>query len=132
MDMLEGFLTVGVIGFVLLILNAIFLGIIFFTRRKMQMMESWSQTMGTVTMSMLEARSSSEGGYTQYPVVRYSYQAGGQTYQGGRIAPGMEVGGSGAEKVIARYPLNSQVAVYYDPQNPSDAVLEKSAPSQFL
>ena len=82
-------------------------------------------------MSTLESRSSSEGGYVNYPVVRYSYQVGGQTLQGSRIAPGMEVGGSGAGKVISRYPLGAQVMVFYNPQNPSDTVLEKKAPAQF-
>ena len=67
-----------------------------------------------------------------YPVVQYSYQVGGRSYQGSRIAPGPEVGGTGAGKIIERYPVNSQVTVYYNPQNPSDAVLETKAPSQWI
>lgn len=51
-------------------------------------------------MSNLEARHSSEGGWTNYPVVQYSYQADGQAYQGSRLAPGPEVGGSGAAKLL--------------------------------
>ena len=95
-------------------------------------MSQWPSTMGTVLMSNLEARHSSEGGWTNYPVVQYSYQAGGQAYQGSRIAPGPEVGGSGAGKVVARYPAGAQVMVFYNPQNPSDAVLERKAPAQWL
>ena len=83
-------------------------------------------------MSTIDLRSSSESGTTEYPVVQYSYQVGGQAYQGMKIAPGPEVGGTGARKVVARYPAGAQVMVFYDPQNPSDAVLEKKAPAQWL
>lgn len=49
---------------------------------------------------------------------------GGQFYSSNCISPGLEVGGTTAPGVIARYPVNSQVKLYYNPQNPSDAVLE--------
>ena len=130
--MATNILVVGIIAFVLIILNAVFLGIIYFMRRKMAAVSSWPSTMGTVLMSNLESRHSSEGGWTNYPVVQYSYQAGGQAYQGSRIALGLEVGGSGAGKVVARYPAGAQVMVFYNPQNPSDAVLERKAPAQWL
>ncbi|HJQ14389.1 MAG TPA: DUF3592 domain-containing protein, partial [Anaerolineales bacterium] len=78
----EFLLTVGIIVFVLLILNVIFLGIIFFMRRKMAAVSQWPSTMGTVSTSYLERRSSSDSGYTNYPVVQYSYQVSGQAYQG--------------------------------------------------
>lgn len=128
----ELILTVGIIGFVFLILNVIFLAILFFTRRRMAAVRQWPSTMGTVNTSYLERRSSSEGGYTNYPVVHYSYQVSGQAHQGTKIAPGMEVGGTGAGKVVARYPAGAQVMVFYNPQNPSDAVLETKAPAQWI
>jgi hypothetical protein len=125
-------LTVGIIGFVLLVLNTIFLGIIYFMRRKMAAVSQWPSTMGTVVMSRIEQRSSSEGGYTDYPVVQYSYQVGGQAFQSLKLAPGPEVGGTGARKVVARYPAGAQVMVFYNPQNPAEAVLERKAPAQWL
>ena len=128
----ELLLTVGIIGFVLIILNVTFLAIIFFMRRKMAAVQQWPSTMGTVINSYLERRSSSEGGYTNYPVVQYSYQVAGQGYQSAKLAPGPEVGGSGAGKVVARYPAGAQVMVFYNPQNHSEAVLERKAPAQWL
>ena len=125
-------LVIGILGFVLLILNAVFLAIIFFMRRKMAAVSQWPSTMGTVNASYLERRSSSEGGSTNYPVVQYSYQIGGQAYQSTKLAPGPEVGGTGAGKVVARYPEGAQVMVFYNPQNPSDTVLERKAPAQWL
>ena len=121
-----------IIGFVLALLNIIFLAIIFFMRRKMAAVSTWSSTMGTVLMSTIEWRHSSESGSTAYPVVQYSYQVNGRGYQSMKIAPGPELGGTGAKKVVARYPAGAQVMVFYDPQNPSDAVLEKKAPAQWF
>jgi hypothetical protein len=125
-------LTVGIVGFVFLILNAIFGVIIFFTQRKMKEVSQWPSTLGVVDASYLERRSSSEGGSTNYPVVQYSYQIAGQRYQSTKLAPGMEVGGTGAGKVVERYPAGAQVMVFYNPQNPAEAVLERKAPAQWV
>jgi hypothetical protein len=129
----ELLLIVGIIGFVFFILNVVFLGILFFMRRRMATVSRWPSTMGTVNASYLERRhSSSDSGSTNYPVVQYSYQVSGQAHQGVKIAPGPEVGGTGAGKVVARYPAGAQVMVFYNPQNPADAVLETRAPAQWL
>jgi hypothetical protein len=129
----EALLVVSIIGCTVLLMNAIFLGIIVSTQRKMNAVKGWSSTMGTVMASYLERRRSSNNrGSTNYPVVQYSYQVGGQMLQGSKIAPGMEVGGTGAGKVVERYPAGAQVMVFYNPQNPSDAVLETKAPAQWV
>ena len=128
----ELLLVVGIIGFVFLILNVVFILILFFMRRRMAVVSQWPSTMGTVSTSYLERRHSSEGGSTNYPVVHYSYQVGGQAYEGNKLAPGPEVGGTGAGKVVDRYPVGAQVMVFYNPQNPSHAVLETKAPAQWL
>jgi hypothetical protein len=130
--MSENILGTVIIGFVLIILNVVFLGIIFFMRRRMAVVSQWPSTMGTVLMSTIERRSSGEGGYSDYPVVQYSYQVNGQAYQSYKLAPGPELGGSGARKVVAKYPAGAQVMVFYDPQKPSDAVLERKAPAQWF
>jgi hypothetical protein len=131
-NVLNTVIVIGVLGLVFFLLNTILLAVIFFMRRKMAAVSQWPSTGGVVLASMLESRSDSEGGYTNYPVVKYAYQVGTQNYQSRTIAPGPEIGGSGAGKVISRYPINTLVTVYYNPQNPSDAVLEKKAPAQSL
>ena len=126
-------ITVGIVGFILFVFNIVFLGVIYFMRRKMAAVSQWPSTLGTVTMSALEQRrSGNDNSWTDYPVVQYSYQVNGQVYQSVRLAPGPEVGGSGARKVVAKYPAGAQALVFYDPQSPSDAVLEKKAPAQWL
>lgn len=127
----EVLLTVGIVGCTFMLMNAIFVGILVSTQRKMKAVQSWSSTLGTVSNSYLERRRSSKGGSTSYPVVHYSYQVNGEGYLGRKIAPGMEVGGSGAGGVVARYPVGAQVMVFYDPENPSDAVLERKAHAQW-
>ena len=42
--------------------------------------------------------------------------------------PGPDVGGTGAHKVVQRYPVGAQVMVYYNPEKPSDALLERGMP----
>jgi hypothetical protein len=121
-----------IISIVLVILNIVFLAVIYFMRRRMAVVSQWPSTMGTVMASTIEWRSSSKGGSTAYPVVQYSYQIDGRAYQSYKLAPGPEVGGTGAKKVVARYPAGAQVMVFYDPNNPSDAVLERKAPAQWL
>ncbi len=121
-------IVIGSICFSALLVDGILLGIIYATRRGVAKAANWQSTMGTVLMSTVEARHDSEGGYTYYPVVQYTYQALGQSHQGNKIMPGPTVGGSGAHKVVARYPAGAQVMVYYDPDKPSNAVLERNMP----
>ncbi len=128
---LEGLIMFGVLGFVFLIVNVVFLGIIYFTKRKMDTVAKWPYAMGAVKISTTEYRDSGDSG-AYYPVVHYSYQVSGQPYEGYRIAPGGEVGGIGAGKVAARYPVGAHVQVFYNPQNPSEAFLEKKAHAQIV
>jgi len=125
-------IAIGSIGFTMLIFNAIFLGIILNARRKAAKASEWPSTTGTVKTSMLEARSDSEGGTFNYPVVVYTYKVMGQEYEGRRVAPGVQWGGTGAERVVARYPAGSQVTVSYDPEKPSDALLETKSPGWLM
>lgn len=52
----------------------------------------------------------------------------GRAYQGQKIMPGAEIGGSGASTVVARYPVGAQVMVYYNPDDHSQALLERGMP----
>jgi hypothetical protein len=60
-----------------------------------------------------------------WPQVTYAYQVGGQHYTAQRIAWHERPFQSGGEalKFIARYPVEAQVPVYYNPANPALAVL---------
>lgn len=124
---LNTLIIIGIIVFSALLVDGILLGIIFSTLRGVAKASNWSSTMGTVIYSAIESRTSGDS-TANYPVVHYTYQVMGQTLQGRKIMPGPEAGGVGSKKIVARYPVDAQVMVYYDPNNPSDAVLERSTP----
>lgn len=110
------------------------LGIYLYRRSKLrdaakQSAQSWSNTMGTVTMSTVQIRRSGNNSRSEVPVVGYQYQVHGQTYTGGTIRAGdqyfsFRVWGE-AQKTIARYPVGAQVTVYYNPANPAESALER-------
>ncbi len=134
-------LTSGIGAFTILIttLPFVIIAIVFIYiwmrgRRTSSITRSWPTTMGRVLYSAVEARRShsSHGGYSTsyYPSVVYEYQVNGQTYQSKTINPGMEVGLSFRGKVeekAAKYPASGMVEVFYNPENPAQAVLEHSA-----
>jgi len=65
---------------------------------------------------------------TYYPKVRYEYPVGGNRYAGERISFSGGEGGekkSEAEAVAERYPSGQKVMVYYDPNDPARAVLQR-------
>jgi len=58
--------------------------------------------------------------------VRYDYNVGGRSLIGGRItmADSSSSSESRAKKIIKRYPPGSACTVYYNPDDPAEAVLE--------
>ena len=91
--------------------------------------ESWPTTQGNVLSSSLQWRSGAHGARSQEAVVIYQYQVNGQTYQGRTIRAGeqyltVRLPGQ-AQAIVSHYPAGTQVPVYYNPTNPSDAALEK-------
>lgn len=130
MDTLTIFIIVGAVGGSALLVNVILLVSIFAAQRKTSAARNWPTAFGTVVESQLEARRSSNNrGWVNYPRVVYTYSVGGQSYASDRISPGLEVGGTSAPGVVAKYPVGSQVKAYYNPQNPSDAILEINTPA---
>ena len=95
-------------------------------RRAEKDASQWPSVNGTV----LSARLVSHGSIryrADFPEISYSYEVGGKVYKSKHIAAGGEMGGVGAQSVLDRYPVSSQVTVYYDPKNPKNAVLEKKS-----
>jgi hypothetical protein len=116
------------------IIAVIFFYIALRGRRASGITKTWPTTMGRVLRSEVELRRSRSGssGYSSsyYPVVLYEYQVMGQTYQSQTLSPGMEYGLGFQGRVqarVAKYPVGGMVQVYYNPENPAQAVLEHSA-----
>lgn len=98
---------------------------------KVRRASSWAQAPGRIIRSQMAVRRPPEGNeigtVVNVPAVTYSFSVGGVTYQGTRVSLG-DISGKYAEEALARYPAGASVAVFYDPTDPSDCVLEREAP----
>jgi hypothetical protein len=131
--------NIGSFTLIVTTLPFVIIAIVFFYialrgRRASSITKGWPTTTGRVLRSEVELRRShsSEGGYSSsyYPAVLYEYQVMGQRYQSSTLSPGMEYGLGFQGRVqarVAKYPAGSTVMVYYNPDNPAQAVLEHSA-----
>jgi hypothetical protein len=104
------------------------------SKKQAQVSQNWPSIPGQVTDSHVSRSQSTDADgdtSTSYSArVAYTYQVSGQAYSGHNIAFGFNPSYSNeskAQAAAARYPLGGQVPVYYDPSNPSDAVLERQA-----
>ncbi len=89
----------------------------------------WPTSSGTVILSEVSSYDSRSDGKTtrMYTAnVRYRYAVNGVQYHSGRVSLGDSSTSSAADKraIAERYPVGSQVTVYYDPDQPQDALLE--------
>lgn len=119
-----------------IIITALFLGGLFFilmaalrSRKAKLAAESWPTAAGGILSSeVVIHRSHNTQGHTSVnyvPKVTYEYQVNGQKYMGDGIGFGTATfGKKKADEIAAKYPQGAPVTVYYDPANPSKAVLE--------
>ncbi len=104
------------------------------SRKKAEASQSWPSTIGRITVAEVKQSASTDDdgrtSYAYYPSVAYEYQVAGQTYTGKRIAfGGVHASGSSSKAAaeLARFPVGGQVTVYYNPEKPGEAVLERRA-----
>ena len=76
----------------------------------------------------------SDGGTSTsyYPRVTYEYEVLGHRYRGDRVNFGSAIGygePNTAQAVVDRYLPGNNIRVYYNPNNPGEAVLERTAGS---
>lgn len=92
----------------------------------------WPRTRGWVETSRVQRFSRTGGRVEPRLELSYSYTVDGQTYEGRRVrlpAPIPKMLRDGPQQITGRYPAGLEVDVYYDPQDPSRAVLERGAPT---
>lgn len=98
------------------------------TWRKAIASREWLSGVGRVVNS--EVHTAYGRRTTYYPRAKYSYTVAGQNYTGERIAfAWREVfDRQAAEAVVERYPPGQTVTVFYDPQQPHEATLDRNFP----
>lgn len=91
--------------------------------------ESWQPATGQVVSANVTVHRSGKGGTSYGMSITYSYQVMGREYQGKQYRFGANEIRYGlrkkAEEMVAQNPLGKPLTVYYDPNNPSQAVLER-------
>src|SRR5258708_8807875 len=87
---------------------------------------NWPSVPGRIT----ESRISKPRQKSERPWVFYKYEVNGKPYTYSGINPGTveDSGLEYAQQIVARYPNEKDVAVYYNPKNPRQAYLEKTTP----
>ena len=91
---------------------------------------TWPAVQGQVIATQIREESHEEG-RSFIPEVRYAYRVQGQTYTGDRLSFGLPPefwSRHKAETFLADYPVGHPVTVFYNPEHPDDAVLERSTP----
>ncbi len=90
---------------------------------------SWIAAEGEVTESTIKSTRDSDGTHFS-PAIRYAYRVDGRDFVGTRVFLGdaySETDTTYANKYVARYPAGAKVTVYYNPREPSSAVLQRGA-----
>jgi hypothetical protein len=107
------------------IIGAALFGYGLYLRNKLGSCRRWPQATGIVTQSGLNT----DDGY-RISVI-YEYTVNGVGYSSSCVqfgAPTTYIRKSSAEAAIGHYPVNSRLTVYYDPENPAEAVLDRTSP----
>ena len=111
-------------------------------RQQAEVTAGWSSTEGVIRSGKLSSRQVSRsllrprgGRYLYSAQITYSYMVDGHSYESNQIGTAKSMmswsrgsGGAAYEATwLAKYPEGMRVIVYYDPADPSNAVLERDA-----
>jgi hypothetical protein len=98
----------------------------------------WPETKGKVVVSTVGwlqnqpgemAHNFSDTEVRNEPRVEYEYHVGDQKYRSKRITIGERTSDYELESMLAKYPVGTEVTVYYHPADPNKAVLERDLPA---
>ena len=87
---------------------------------------NWPHVEGTVLHSNVQTEESDRRSISYHAKVTYAYSVQGRSYENARVGFGDYGTGdtADAEEIVAKYPQSSTVTVFYNPNNPAEALLE--------
>jgi hypothetical protein len=97
--------------------------------------QEWSSTTGVIIASYIRRTGAGNAGEagdttTYSPVVKYEYRVGSDPYSGTKIGFGdFFYNWFSSKSRVEAFPKGSNVMVYFDAQDPSNAVLDRTYPS---
>ena len=115
-------LIISLIGFVLFLLSALAIANSLFAK-------DWIMTIGKITHSEVYI-SKSDGDFTATyrPNIIFEYSVFGEKFICDRLYFGVKIMSSGnlvnSRKLVEKYPVNKEVAVFYKPDKPKQSVIE--------
>ena len=93
---------------------------------------NWNTASGEVISSTLQSSTDSEGDTTYRAYVTYFYFAGDERLENDRVSFGDSIytgSRDSAQETLDKYSPGTSIEVYYDPNNPLDAVIERNLAS---
>lgn len=106
-------------------------------KKKARASQSWPTVDGTIRKSQVTHKAGYNQGSTFRADVAYEYKVKARRYKGKNVCLSYDVGTGDrgrAEQRCAQYPVGRTISVYYNPDNPADACLERrvDAPGFFI
>jgi hypothetical protein len=92
----------------------------------------WYPAFGQVLKSGKAWFSDVKGGQAEHPVIVYEYMVNGRTHQNNTIFAIEPVGKFDPAMIVEKYPAGEQTTIYFNPNNPVDAALERPGPLNFM
>lgn len=84
----------------------------------------YAKTSGVITHSELIIEAEEDTGPYCIADIEYRYRVGNTDYEGDRYRYGPDTeGDKSAQELVAKFPVGKKVSVFYDQQDPGDAVL---------
>ncbi|MFZ5940222.1 MAG: DUF3592 domain-containing protein [Bacteroidota bacterium] len=113
---------IGFIIFLILLLGWFTFSLV--TSLKAYETKTWPTAEGTIVRSEIKILNSTKGTDKYKPLISYSFRVGDALYSSSRYRASLGYGTrEWAEEVLAGYPVDKKVTVYYSPENPTSAVL---------
>jgi hypothetical protein len=109
------------LGLIFLLLGIALLGFWYWGYKRAKRALTWPNVPGTIIESTVVGSNNFEGGDEKARIL-YSYEVNGIRLQSKSVGAGVMSRPAG---IVKRYPVGRQVQVYYDPEKPKSALLER-------
>ncbi|UVK37182.1 DUF3592 domain-containing protein [Mesorhizobium sp. AR10] len=125
------------VGFACVVAGALSL-ITFVKWREVRALSHWLPTPGKIISSRVEARKVRVSGVgvdsndateiRNFPAITFEYKVGKKTFRGSRYSVKENLGNFEVAETLAQFPTGADVTVFYNPADPSKAVIERTLP----
>lgn len=123
-------------GGIALLIGIIFVGVSWGDISDYLDSQNWVESRGGVYNNDIEVSYDSEDNSETYRArIYYFYMVGDERYEGDRVKFGDDIytgSRSAAQNVLDKYPIEAQITVYYNPDQPENVVIERSVTNAMM